>query len=699
MRLLFKWLLFGFLGLALIAAIFVLYLLFLFDANDFKPALKNWVAAQTELDMHLEGDLSLSFFPKLGLSAHSVQINKASEQLASLERLHLITQLKPLLRGELVVDGLLLEDLDLNVRMDAQGRSNWTLASQPGKQEAATAPSNADLARSPLAALLVGELRVHNARIHYQDEQKRQSHEISALNLQLDNPQHQNRFPLSADFNYLSATGVNLPVSLRSEISLNPQIGTAQLDDLRLNLAETGIKGNIRVQQALTVPQVVAQLQITNLNLVTWAKWLQIDIPSGLPASINAELEADYDHRQERLKINQLSATAPGLQLRAQGDIANISRTPHGQGTLELNIERLRQWLQLIQPSLVPSDKNTFGPLQARLDYRIDAQTIQLDKLKVSLDQSNTTGRVLVRLGSQPQYQIDLNLDRINLSPYLATTVRKDNPAKNSKAVPDAIEAQQVHLTAEATSGHIRFKELSGKLLTGKFLLEGGLDIGKPQPHLNLKGQLNAVQAGPLFAAFNQDYSVSGLLDLDFDAKARGSSAPEIKQTLSGQGKFVLSNGVLKDMDLEHMICEGIATLRQLPFPQSTTRDTSFNTFKGKVKADRGVVQLESFDLAIEKATARGFGSINLPKDALDISLRAKLIGTLDNKACEVHERFRAVEWPVRCQGSWLDSNKELCALDQPELQKILVRLAEEEIKRKLQEKFGGQLQNLFNRQ
>lgn len=106
-------------GIATIAATF--------DPNDYKPQIIALVQEKKQRTLSIPGEIKLSFFPKIGvdLGRISVSEHKGSAQFASVEKARVSLALLPLLRRQLIVDRIDISGLNVNVRRERSGASNY----------------------------------------------------------------------------------------------------------------------------------------------------------------------------------------------------------------------------------------------------------------------------------------------------------------------------------------------------------------------------------------------------------------------------------------------------------------------------------------------------------------------------------------------------------------------------------------------
>ncbi len=100
--------------LAIVAVAAVVYVTTFLDPEDFKPRLTAVVEEQTGLNLALEGPITWSFYPRIGVSVEQARAwlpDQAQDEtaFAAINRAEVSVAFAPLLRGEIAVDGLTLD--------------------------------------------------------------------------------------------------------------------------------------------------------------------------------------------------------------------------------------------------------------------------------------------------------------------------------------------------------------------------------------------------------------------------------------------------------------------------------------------------------------------------------------------------------------------------------------------------------------
>ncbi len=135
---------------AVLVALFVvaaIALTLFFDPNDYREDIARYVQEQTGRELKIEGDLSLSYFPWIGIEIGKVELGNAPgfgpQPFAQVTKAGIKVQLLPLLHKELVMDKVILDGLQLNLARNEKGVSNWQDLSKPapGTKPAEPAPA------------------------------------------------------------------------------------------------------------------------------------------------------------------------------------------------------------------------------------------------------------------------------------------------------------------------------------------------------------------------------------------------------------------------------------------------------------------------------------------------------------------------------------------------------------------------------
>ena len=597
------------LGAAALLVILTLAGILLFvDPNDYKDDITSAVHDTTGRELSIDGDLSLSVFPWLGVSlGHTVLGNApgfGDQPMASVDAVDIKIKLLPLLERQVEMKTVLLHGLRLNLARKADGRSNWDdLAGQPA---AAAEPSGekappADEAGPPLlAALAIGGIELRDARIVWDDRQGGQHITIDNLQLQtgaltLGEPvdislsldlatnepalrnhiEFSTRLGIDETLQRLSLSGLqlaidsqgeSLPVSplelrLGAEVAADLATQQATISDLRIDVLGTALRGDVRLEQWQNGD---ARIRIDVNDPQALASLLPPDLSSQLLSESSLTTEAVWNLDRQTATVKSLQLKAAGLQIDSNIDATRIIDAPQASGRLsvaEFSPRQLAARANIALPKT--SDPQVLNTASLSLDFNGSLDAIELQGLKLSADDTQLTGNAAVRDFAQPAIRFDLAVDAIDVDRYLPP--QPDTPPAPAPAGA-AVEAAGLPLEP------LRALDVDGRLSIGKLKAANArlADI-----LLVTKAKDGQLRLHPLQANL-YDGSYSGDIRMD----VRGDT-PKI--ALDETIKDVQAGPLLKDVLGEAPI-SGTANLQAKITTEGTEPTAMTKTLNGTVK-------------------------------------------------------------------------------------------------------------------
>jgi len=159
-----------------------------FDPNDYKGQIAGLVHDRTGRALRIEGDLSLTFFPWLGVEVAGVELADAPgfgpQPFARVARVQVRVKLLPLVKRQVEMDTVVIHGLVLNLIKDAQGHGNWEDLAATASAPPAAEGTGEDGGGPPrAAALALGGLDVRGAQLVWQDQGAGSRYAVTGLNL------------------------------------------------------------------------------------------------------------------------------------------------------------------------------------------------------------------------------------------------------------------------------------------------------------------------------------------------------------------------------------------------------------------------------------------------------------------------------------------------------------------------------------
>ncbi len=127
MNKLIKYALYGILGIILLVLMVVGYFAATFNPNDYKDEIIKLVKDKKERTLHIDGDIKLTYWPKIGadLGKLSISEHQSEAEFASVNSVKVALAVMPLLKKELVVDTVYIDGAKANVVKNKDGKFNF----------------------------------------------------------------------------------------------------------------------------------------------------------------------------------------------------------------------------------------------------------------------------------------------------------------------------------------------------------------------------------------------------------------------------------------------------------------------------------------------------------------------------------------------------------------------------------------------
>ncbi|ORU90212.1 MAG: AsmA family protein [Cycloclasticus sp. symbiont of Poecilosclerida sp. M] len=175
-------------GLVLLLLVVIIVAPMVIDPNDYREQIETVVEEKTGRELTIDGDLSLSVFPWLGVGINDVSLSNAvgfkAEKFAQIKRANVKVKLLPLLSKQVEVSAIVLQGMRLNLEKNASGITNWQDLSQASsKDEPSESSEGSGTSEAGVAALAVGGLKIEDANVNWDDASKGERYSITNLDL------------------------------------------------------------------------------------------------------------------------------------------------------------------------------------------------------------------------------------------------------------------------------------------------------------------------------------------------------------------------------------------------------------------------------------------------------------------------------------------------------------------------------------
>jgi uncharacterized protein involved in outer membrane biogenesis len=150
----------------------VWYVAYAVDPVKLSTLLVNSVKSSTGRDLKIVGPVSLSFFPRISVSAERLSLSNAAwadtSEMLTLKRIELNIKILPLLSGHVEIANVKLSGLDLFLQKNASGNKNWDMTVASSNATVPSSVAVADTSSTSDSFVSMGNISVLDAGIQYQ---------------------------------------------------------------------------------------------------------------------------------------------------------------------------------------------------------------------------------------------------------------------------------------------------------------------------------------------------------------------------------------------------------------------------------------------------------------------------------------------------------------------------------------------------
>src|SRR5450756_517488 len=498
-----------------------------FDANNFKTEIIQFVKEHTQRDLVLQGDIKVTFFPKLGLDSGKMLLSQrnSAREFASVNNARLYIAWLPLLHRQLVFDHVEIDGARANLTRFKDGTTNYDdLLIR-------------DETLSPVTFDIDG-VRITNSSINWQDEVKWQR--VALQDMQIETGRLADRVPgnLKASFHLNSERArSDSSIELKSSLFYDRKAGRYEFADIEGTLGGTAggfsnldlkFKGGLNIHPAQELMLAENFVVSGTANYGQRSIEAKLGVPklqfakgilSGSQITLDATLSQFDEKWTTAVQVpafefaNKIFNAA---ELSADFDFKGDGRTLQGKLSSPASVDfETTPKLLLSAIALNFSAKHPMlsGELSATatgsMQADIDERNANLG-FKAKMDDSKITGTLALQDFSHPAYTFDLNINRLDLDRYLSADWIKRY--QNDATLFDLGGIKDMNLRGTLHAGEIKTAKFEASKLAA-----------------DIKIEQSALTIAPLTATL-----YGGTLTGSISASAQGTPQIALKQNLKG---------------------------------------------------------------------------------------------------------------------------------------------------------------------
>ena len=695
--------------LIVIAALVVLLAATLFvitqviDPNDFKPQIREQAMTQANLDLEIPGDLAWQFWPSLGVSLGRTEARIAGEEelFAGINSASVGVAVWPLLFGQVEMDGVTLDGLEVNLVETADG-ANWEkIGPQDGAEEETTPAEEEQPAESGGMdiPLTIPSVAITDGRIRYRNTTDGTDIRVEHFNFNAQDVSLEEPFPMQMSLRYQDQSDMRVDLNLDTTLAADLDNNHFVLDPMTLDADIAGMTTN--------------------------------------PVSVHLEQKLDVNLDEDRAQITDLLLEAAGTRTTGNATVTGLTGEMKVAGQIDTEPFDANAALEAIgEEPIETSDDSALSKVALSATLDGPANSVMVNPLKVTLDSSTLSGKAGLENLETGKIVFDLNLDQITLDGYLppqsddedsaaasgaggGTGGKEGGTAQLSEAelIPveslrpllldgslkigelnyDTIQASNIVFNVDAKDGVLRLTKASGDTLQGGFNASGRLDVSGNTPRISFKQNVSSMQLQPVVAmALDKDLA-KGIFSMDLDFSASGNSEKALVNSAKGNASMNLADGTVRGLNLYGTLVGGVNDMlgrfqglsALIPnqesgkLPAALSEDTKIIDLTTRASLNQQVANLDSLEAKLDKGTLSGNGWMNMLTQEFDLKIGMQSPELGGSKYLE------DVTWPLRCQGSLAGSPAKWCGPDREGFAKIAQQAATNAAKGKLKEKLG----------
>lgn len=629
------------LTLILVALAGMLTLTALISTDDIKQALISQVKQQTGRELFIDGPVSWSFYPSLGLSIEQVRLlNPAgfpAVPTVAVADGRIRVALLPLFSGQLMIEQLALNKPQIHLLRSTQGHSNLddllALSTSSGTQSTQPSATSAGGYQIQLAGI-----RIEDAELTLQDQKTGQEYSLSHFTLET------------------GAWSADQPVAI------------ALTTDWRLAQITGHLKTQLQLQQQARGSRWLARDWKLNMQVIP-TDGQQLQLTSQGDAQLDLGTDGGYE------------VALPGWQLTTQLTFPELTGSWSSRGDLRAHWDEqdphvlLEKW-QLSGQQTGPAIPKALETLALTGEWRYEhkASRMSLERSTGQLGPLQWQGTLSAFWSQIPRVMLDLQLPLLDLAWFESvsgTAAAKKSPATATEPSlawlnrvngegslrighlkGSRLDAQDLSMALQLEQGVLRLAEFSTRLYQGRVAATGMLDGTVIPARWQLAPKINQLKIQPLLKEWLGKEPLSGAATVQGVVNGVGLLPAAIRRTINGKLSVALADGSVNGYNLAAKLRSAKAMLHGETATQEVKK-TDFSALTADVQLQSGVASSNNISMQSPLLRVRGRGNTHLVRESLDFKLDVSVVATSKGQGGQGLESLAHLTIPLRISGTW----------------------------------------------
>lgn len=639
--------------LKVIGVILLLFVALIVAAPFLIPtdAIFNKVSLQVEQTtgrtLTIKGDKTLSVFPSLKLELEDVHFanmkSGSRANMASMQQLAIHIPWFSLFGGELKLEKFVINEPDILLETDKNGKANWQLfdaVAKPAEQQqnggAVKLPENFDIS--------LGEVAIYGGKFVYLDGKTGVKQEINDLELAILLPSLHKTLEVKGAITYMEER-FELDVTVDNPAKVIEGDTFNVTKNITSKLVDVEFKGSIAGQGK----DIQGQLALSGDSVKDIAKWQGVDLNAKDNAFNAFSVSGKMRMKDDRFNLSELIATLDELEVKGKSELS-LGKRLAVNADIDLGMLDLNPYL----PEAVAQTETPESASDA------PAQPIVWDNTKMDLSGLNA---------------LDANI-----------VIRSSG-----------LKANEIKLGANQFT--VNLKNAVAKISLDKFAAYKGNGKGiitvnaKQTPYkISTNFSLAKIDAQPLLTDAAGFDKLIGKGSLNWDLSTSGQSQKDFMGALQGKLAFEFADGAIKGANIAEMVRKGKELIKGnfgavsegLDTGFDNSQQTDFSALTGSFNFTNGVGKNTDLSLLSPLVRISGEGDVNLPAATVNYRLVTGIVDSLEGQGTT--DNSTGFKVPLRIKGPFHDVN---ISLD-------VSKAAKDEVKEKAKDKIKDKLKGLF---
>lgn len=664
------------------------------------------IKQQTGRDIYVDGAKEFSLIPTLAIELEQVRVTNVvggtARDMLTVQQLRLEMPWRFLWTRQFELEQFVLSEPVLHLERNRKGEANWHFtkaeAGPADPNAASSTPANttpvntqpmntkpaseaalvaaaqdvASVVEQQAAArgydVKLGQFKIENGQISYQDAQAVSHWAVDVIDLSLQMPSLQSAAKAQGQLNYMGKP-LQLAVEITSPAAIMADQPATISIDVSNPLVSATLTGQYQVDHPTSkenMPTFAGKWQSQGSSLRAVQGWLQGSELTSYDASTLGKfsITGDVTATPVRIGINNMQALLDTMELSGNLTLKTGAK-PVLLGELKTNLLNVTPYLAAAAaPTATQAAAATSDAAPSEAAAKASANSV--DNAAAPQAVAATWSTQVMDLSLLSQFDADIKLQSAGVLLY--------------------------DIKLGETSWHVTNKNAKLKAQLKKFSAYDG--TGQGSVDLNAQQTPYKLQSNVSFTGINAQGLLQDALGVDqllgkgnvsWQLSSKGNSQAELVNNLQGQASTRLTDGAVRGANLAAMVKsvqEALAgNIQGVDFDKDFQKadQTDFSEFSATFAITNGVFSNKDLSLQSPLLRLTGSGSIDLPQQRIDVLLQPKLVASIEGQGSK--KAKKGITIPVRIEGPWS------AVKVRPDVSKAAKKKVKDKVKKKVTDK------------